>query len=280
MKKSYCFGNVHLTIEADRDFEDGEQLNPFVFEEDGKITCSFKKADELILPEGKLVYASKSVRVFKTTGGFIKTYTMPLLNAPAAVISKTDSGYYCEYDEKYADYFNTGVNLLNSIGIERIAFDAHMFIFHCSLVEYKGQAILFTGVSGSGKSTRAEMWKKELGAEIINGDKAGLFYENGTLMACGLPVAGSSGIFVKKSLPVRAVVTLKKASDNSTRKAEISEALKEVYYNMIVNKWDSVFSSEAVSFAAEILNHIYVYISECNLDPSSVKEQLASLGID
>ncbi len=281
MKRTYSFGTAHISIQTDFDFEDGKQLCPFVSEEiGGEILCDFKKSREPKIPTGEPVYTSLSVTVYQTADGLVKTYTMPLLKTPAAVVKKTSGGYACECDEKYIEYFNTSVNLLNSVGIEKIAFDSGMFIFHCSLVEYKGQAFLFTGSSGSGKSTRADMWQKELDAKIINGDKAGLYIENGSLMACGLPVAGSSNIFIKKSLPVRAIVVLKKAKENSTRKADFTGAIKEVYYNMIVNKWDSEFYSKAVLFASEITNFTNVYISECNLDPSSVQEQLLRLGIE
>lgn len=281
MKRTYSFGTARISIQTDFDFEDGKQLCPFVSKEiGGEILCDFKKSQSIKIPSQKPIYTSPSVTVYQTAEGLVKTYTMPLLKTPAAVIKKTAGGYACECDEKYIDYFNTSVNLLNSIGIEKIAFDAQMFIFHCSLVEYNGQAFLFTGSSGSGKSTRADMWKKQLGAKIINGDKAGLYFENGSLMACGLPVAGSSDIFIKKSLPVKAIVVLKKAKENSTRKADFTEAVKEVYYNMIVNKWDSEFCSKAVLFASEITDFANVYISECNLDPSSVQEQLLRLGIE
>lgn len=278
LKKSYNFGNVRIAIHADIDYEDGVQLSPFFNDSKEKETvCEFKKSSRLELPKGKKIFESSNVNIWETKSGLVKTYSIPLRKEPSAVITETANGYRCVYDEKQEEYFSFGVNLMNAIGLERIAFDYQMFILHCSYIEYEGEAILFAGTSGVGKSTRADMWNKEFGTEIINGDKAGLFLENGRLMACGLPVAGSSNVFINRSLPVRAIVILKKSVENSTRMANMSEAIHEIYYNMIINEWNSSFCTAAIDFAVETLKHTNIYISECNLDVSSVMEQLDRL---
>lgn len=278
MERSYSFGNVNLTLLSDSAFEDEKHMLPFVSNRSEKsILCIFEITDRIELPDENKTYISPSVTVYDRGENNIKTYTMPLLKSEGAIIYKTDIGYECSYVEQYKDYFSKSINLINAVGIEQIAFDSGMYILHCSFVEYKGKAILFTGASGEGKSTRAEMWKNELGGEIINGDKAGLFVENGVLYACGLPVAGSSDIFINKSLPIDSIVILKKSSENLTRKAGFSEAMKEIYYNMIVNEWNKDFCSGAISFAADILKFAKVFVSECNLDTESVYEQLNAL---
>ena len=38
--------------------------------------------------------------------------------------------------------------------------------------QYKGKAIAFSGPSGVGKSTQAEIWKQCFQADILNGDRA------------------------------------------------------------------------------------------------------------
>ena len=52
--------------------------------------------------------------------------------------------------------------------------------------------ILFSGPSGIGKSTQAALWQRYAGAEIVNGDRALVRPDTGTVS--GVFYAGTSGI--------------------------------------------------------------------------------------
>ena len=49
-------------------------------------------------------------------------------------------------------------------------FQNRIIHLHSSYIIYHDKAILFTGPSGIGKTTQAELWRDYQGAEIINGD--------------------------------------------------------------------------------------------------------------
>ena len=47
------------------------------------------------------------------------------------------------------------------------------YILHCTFLDYRGQAILFSGPSGIGKSTHANLWCRHIpGTQVLNGDRA------------------------------------------------------------------------------------------------------------
>lgn len=64
-------------------------------------------------------------------------------------------------------------------------------ILHCAYIKHEGKAILFSAPSGTGKSTKADLWEKYRGSRTVNGDRALLRKKNGIWHACGWPVCGS-----------------------------------------------------------------------------------------
>ena len=52
------------------------------------------------------------------------------------------------------------------------------FLMHGAVLSWKGNGLMFTAPSGTGKSTHIDLWKRYLGeeVEIINGDKPKMEY--------------------------------------------------------------------------------------------------------
>ena len=91
---------------------------------------------------------------------------------------------------------------------------------HASAVEYQGKSIVFAAPSGIGKTTQAELWAKYKNATILNGDKVFLKREDDGIHAWGSPWKGSSPYGENASAPLRAIVALEQAEENSIRKLE------------------------------------------------------------
>ena len=85
---------------------------------------------------------------------------------------------------------------------------------HSSFVLYKGRALVFTGPSGIGKTTQAELWRDFQGAEIINGDACLLRELEDGWHAFGTPVHGSSPYCENKDAPLAALVALEQGPEN------------------------------------------------------------------
>ena len=98
-------------------------------------------------------------------------------------------------------------------------------VFHASYVAERGQAILFTAPSQTGKSTQAALWEAHRGAHILNGDKAAVSLGEQP-MVHGMPFCGTSGICENVSLPLRCIVVLSQAKENTVRRLGAGEALQ------------------------------------------------------
>ena len=100
-----------------------------------------------------------------------------------------------------------------------------VFHLHSSFVLYKGRALVFTGPSGIGKTTQAELWRDFQGAEIINGDACLLRELEDGWHAFGTPVHGSSPYCENKDAPLAALVALEQGPENRLERLDSFAAL-------------------------------------------------------
>lgn len=148
-------------------------------------------------------------------------------------------------------------------------------LLHASVVEHKGKSIVFTASSGVGKTTQAELWAKYKGAVILNGDKVFLKREDDGIHAWGSPWRGSSPYGENASAPLRAIVALEQAEENSIRKLEGLEVLEYVVPHVFFPAWDERCEQAVLTFLDQVLEETEVYLLKCRPDEGAV-ELLAS----
>ena len=96
------------------------------------------------------------------------------------------------FARRYQESLSTQT-VLEAASLFDILADAGMLVLHSSyIVTRQEQGILFSGPSGIGKSTQAALWQRYAGAEIVNGDRALVRPDTGTVS--GVFYAGTSGI--------------------------------------------------------------------------------------
>lgn len=143
-----------------------------------------------------------------------------------------DCVYYC--GQSIADHIQNFQN----------AFDALLTlhegsVIHASCVKYKGEAILFCGPSGMGKSTQARLWETYRGTYMLSSDAPAVFLRDGRLTAHGMPWDGSDQIFTQESAPVRAIVRLEQARENEIRPMGEMELFTVLLEQAHLPLWDA-----------------------------------------
>lgn len=186
-------------------------------------------------------------------------------------ISGNGTELLCEYVKGKEFNLNYSRNLCDIIALETLLLNHHGVLLHSSLIRWNDQGILFSAPSGTGKSTQADLWVKYEGADIINGDRAGLRREDGGWNAYGLPYAGSSGIYRNESAPVRAVVVLRQAKENRIRPLRPAEAIRYLYPEVTIHHWDRDFTERAVNLLTDLVTAVPVYLLECLPDQGAVE---------
>ena len=109
---------------------------------------------------------------------------------------------------------------------------------HASLVEKDGYGVVFLGNSGAGKSTQAQLWVEHQGANFIIGDRPGVRRIDGQWIGYGMPWDGSECLHQQKQVPIRALISLVQAPENSIRRLTKEEAMIVLLNQVMMPMWD------------------------------------------
>lgn len=214
-------------------------------------------------------------RYYIEAEGVQRIYHCPIRELPpyARVTWLGDSGktVYCDYVRGMESYMNHSHNLCDLLGLETLLLKYDGLLLHSSFIRWRGEGILFSAPSGTGKSTQADLWVKYEDAEILNGDRAGLRCCGRRWMAFGLPLAGSSYIFRNEAAPVSAVVTLAQGSVNRIRRLEPMEAFRRLYPETTIHQWHRSSAEKAVSLLMNLISQVPVFLLECRPDEEAVR---------
>lgn len=151
-----------------------------------------------------------------------------------------------------------------------LAFRGGVFL-HASLVDHKGEGILFTADSGVGKTTQAQLWEKYMDGRILNGDKAVLRWDGDVCRAWGSPWKGSSPYQVNEQTPLRGIVVLSQAKENTIRRLNPQEALALFLPHAFYPSWDPESTGSLMKNLDRILREIPVWALSCRPDREAVE---------
>lgn len=288
MKRQYYIAGRILEISADFELEISDKIEQFKTE--GKspdFTVVFENADHLSEPQTRNIsndYDSK-ISAHAESDGLVQVFHEGLCGEMFAKAYLDYEG--CQetiwYLERGLRQFQKTEQMFAWIGIDNIYAGLETVILHAALIDVSGEGILFMGPSGVGKSTRADLWQRYAGAEIINGDRAFVNRDScGIWKAYGSPYAGSSGYYVNKAVPIRAVMAVKRggADEISIQRMTGAKAFCEVYRNVTVHQWNAYAISNVSSVIMDMISAIPVYEMICPPDIRAVENVRKELGMD
>lgn len=170
---------------------------------------------------------------------------------------------------RYTENLRTQL-LLEGVDLFDILAERGMLVLHSSYVlRAEGDAILFSGVSGAGKSTQAELWREYAAARVINGDRTLVDVDRG--MAHGIFYSGTSGICENHSAPIRAIVLPEQAGENSVTAAGHREAFMRLINQCAYYPWDADSASEMTELVARLVGRVPAYRLRCRKDEGAVR---------
>lgn len=236
---------------------------------DSQVYVTFSPVDKIIVTEDSGIRVEGRYEVEKEE--YKKIYVYSYGDSPYACLENKNNRIICRYIEKYVHMLNRSRKLFNILGIESIFLLNKTFILHASFIRWEGSGILFSAPSGYGKSTQASLWEKYEKVEILNGDRAALRIKDDEWRAYGMPYAGTSGIYRNESAPVKIVFVIRKAEKNSLRKLPLSEALRYLYPEVTVHRWDKEFVNTIMDYLICFATQVPIYMLECLPEKSAVE---------
>ena len=225
-------------------------------------------------PECGAVVHDRSPRVWQEDGALrIERLPAAAVKPCACVWMREDdplSVTGCIYPDR-TNLIRSLDNLLDASELELLLTKLGIFSLHSSLVRRReGDAILFTAPSGTGKSTQAGLWEQFAGAETLNGDRSMIRRVDGVWTAFGSPFAGTSGIYRNEHAPIRALIVLRQAPENTIRRLPLAEAFRLIYSESVLPRWHTDAHQRVISLVTEIVSEVPVYLLACTPDERAV----------
>lgn len=143
-------------------------------------------------------------------------------------------------------------------------------VLHGAAIEYKREGIIFSGISGAGKSTEAHLWQYYRNALILNGDAPAIHDEDGMPRVYGTPWNGTSGESINRSTPLKAIVLVKKGDCNKLRAVDEKEAVLAVFSNTFHMNFDLGLIDFCITYIQKLVKHIGVYELTCRVEEEAV----------
>ena len=154
-------------------------------------------------------------------------------------------------------------------------------VFHSSAISYKGSGILLSAPSGTGKSTHAELWKNVFGKDVVhfNDDTPVLKVENNTVFAYGTPWSGKTAINKNIKVPLKAIVCLDRAQENSVKRLVGLDAFYRVF-NEFRKPPEGGLLDNCLSLIEQVLDKVPVYELLCNKETDAAITLHKALGFE
>ena len=274
--KSYYLnfaGNI-IKMQTENEITITEKLAPFLLREvPVKVDCLLDVHACEQLPEYECGGYWRGTTYYVYHGKEPYVFYVDKAGEPPFAVTwfRKDGNVTLLYLKKYAHYFTGSSRIFNKIGAEQLLIQHNRLMLHASFVKYKGHGILFSGPSGIGKSTQAELWRRTRGAEIVNGDRVAVGLVDEEWIAWGIPYAGTSGICHNKSAHISAIVILRQANNNQIRSLSAIEAMRYLYPETTVHQWDAKFVEKVTCLLSQHISAVPVFLLECVPDESAVE---------
>lgn len=155
--------------------------------------------------------------------------------------------------------------------LERRMIHRDSMILHCAYMKDRGEAILFSAPSETGKTTQANLWEKYRGSKTVNGDRALLRKINGRWHACGWPVCGTSEVCHDQTVPIHTIVMLKQGKSNQIRKLHPMQAFTLICSQITANRWNAEDTAKTLDLIEDLIGQVPVYELSCTISKEAVE---------
>ncbi len=145
------------------------------------------------------------------------------------------------------------------------------FILHSAVLLHNSRAVLFSAMSGVGKSTHAALWEKNFGSHICNGDLALLTMEEGEVVAYGMPWCGTSESCENGRWPLSTIVLLSRDKDNFIKELAYDEKVIHILNRLVSPNWTESQLDDMLTFVNDIAGPIDVFRLYCNMEDEAAK---------
>lgn len=140
-----------------------------------------------------------------------------------------------------------------------LAQNRDLFVVHSASILYQEKAWLFSGSSGTGKSTHTRLWNKCFDTPFLNGDLNLIGIKDGVPVVYGLPWCGTSNLCTEKTYPLGGVVFLKQSAVNQAAVPSSDQKTLFLMQRMISPSWTKELVEKNLCFAEKIASIVPIF---------------------
>lgn len=242
-----------------------------------ELTVTFRKEIPEMFPAEEIVgflWAGYTWRIQKAADG---RFRWELRNNRSkdreALFSMTDASNPHELDLWFDSKKITAGMVMEAFGhpFQYYFYNKGNLIFHSCLIEYDGKGILMAAPSGTGKTTFSRTFRDTADALVLCGDRGYCVQEPEGWMAYGAPWCGTSGEYVNRKVPVKAVLVLRQAEENRLEQLRGMDAWSALYENLFSVAYDERMMQRGLDSMESFLEKVPVYRLYCTLGTEPVQ---------
>jgi len=163
------------------------------------------------------------------------------------------------YIYKNKNGFPFGYPLDQILMINLLARNRGILVHACGLQHNSSSGLLFAGISGAGKSTMANLWKKEKDVTLLNDDRVIIRKIDSKFWMYGTPWHGDAKVYANDKAPLEKIFFLRHAKKNTVRKISSMEACSRLITCLFPVFWDKKGMKFTLSFCSELLQKTPCY---------------------
>lgn len=144
-------------------------------------------------------------------------------------------------------------------------------MIHAAAAVYQNNGIIFCGMHAAGKSTQANLWKKHLGADIINYDQPCIIAQNDEILIHGSPWSGKEEVFRNEYAPLKAIVFVEQAEEDRAIRVSKAEGFSLIYLNNYLYPLDDTIEDKYFQVIEQVVSNVPVFRLKCTMNESAVE---------
>lgn len=151
--------------------------------------------------------------------------------------------------------------------------DHGILLMHGSCLAVDGEGVLFTALSGTGKSTHTRMWREMLGDRVVmvNDDKPLISVNTpNSPQIYGTPWNGKHNLSTNIAVPLKAIVYLERGEENEIHEIDAKEIFP-VLVQQTFRTEDVDVTMKVLDLLSQLASKLKFYDLHCNLDPEAAK---------
>lgn len=146
-----------------------------------------------------------------------------------------------------------------------------LFVVHSASILYRDKAWLFSGSSGTGKSTHTALWHELCNTPFINGDLNMIGIKDGKALVYGLPWCGTSGIYTNEEYELGGIIFLKQNSKDIVQYPTKAESVIMLLQRIITPLWTSEMLEKSVDLAKSFVQLTDIFKLYCTKNISAAE---------